>query len=173
MYHIQKEAFKVITAALEKKYAKQKYSLKGKEEYCFTFRCDEHSSRFIERRTNISHWLQIASPYYRNVKPQPFGRKVLVLGCDFRQNLPVVPPGNKTDVIGTSIKSFQLCNQLMNMRSRGQVKFNKRLLNIENGNLPNNYDPRNGNYEIPPVFLQRRIIGYMEYQLMRMTWRDC
>jgi ATP-dependent DNA helicase PIF1 len=67
---------------------------------------------------------------------RPFGGKVIVIGGDFRQTLPVVPRGKEIDIIETCIKSsdlwqhfFQL-SLITNMRSEGQDDFNRWLLDV-------------------------------------------
>lgn len=71
-----------------------------------------------------------------------FGGKVLVLGGDFRQTLPVVPRGSRTEIIETCIKSSRLWNQFQqfslstNMRSEGQHEHNQWLLSVGSGSLP-------------------------------------
>ena len=69
----------------------------------------------------------------------PFGGKVVVIGGDFRQTLPVVPRVNEVDVIQTCIKSSELWRHfvqlplLTNMRSEGQNLFNQWLLDVGAG----------------------------------------
>ncbi|XP_070494675.1 uncharacterized protein [Chironomus tepperi] len=68
-----------------------------------------------------------------------FGGKVIVVGGDFRQTLPVVPRGTRTDIIECCIKSSPLWrhfNQLsltVNMRSEGQMEYNQWLLDVGSG----------------------------------------
>ncbi|RWS26596.1 uncharacterized protein B4U80_06144, partial [Leptotrombidium deliense] len=45
----------------------------------------------------------------------PFGGKIMLLGGDFRQVLPVVKRAGKTQIINSTIKSSQLWNQFFNM----------------------------------------------------------
>ncbi|GBO22318.1 hypothetical protein AVEN_120640-1 [Araneus ventricosus] len=73
---------------------------------------------------------------------KPFGGKVIIIGDDFRQTLPVVPRGTRADVIESCIKSSPLwskCTHLSlttNIRFAGQREQNMWLLNIRSGNLP-------------------------------------
>ena len=72
---------------------------------------------------------------------QPFGGKVIVIGGDFRQTLPVVPRGTRTDVIESCIKSSTLWQKFIkltlttNMRSEGQNIHNDWLLSIGEGSI--------------------------------------
>lgn len=69
----------------------------------------------------------------------PFGGKVVVLGGDFRQILPVVQRGSKDDVIAVSLVSsylwplFTKLRLSENMRARLDTSFSKYLLNIGDG----------------------------------------
>jgi PIF1-like helicase len=72
----------------------------------------------------------------------PFGGKVIVIGGDFRQTLPVVPRGKPADVIEACLISSPLWNLfaqlslISNMRSEGQNEFNQWLLDIGISSLP-------------------------------------
>lgn len=73
----------------------------------------------------------------------PFGGKVIVLGGDFRQVLPVVPHGSRASTIQNSIKFsplwpiFQTLKLTKNMRAKPEEKeFAKFLLEIGNGTYP-------------------------------------
>jgi hypothetical protein len=72
----------------------------------------------------------------------PFGGKVFVVGGDFRQTLPVVARGSRTDVMECCIKASQLWRNFMqltlttNMRSEGQHEHNEWLLKVGSGCLP-------------------------------------
>lgn len=71
-----------------------------------------------------------------------FGGKVFVIGGDFRQTLPIVPRGSRTDVIECCIKSSRLWSKFKkltlttNMRSEGQNDHNDWLLRIGTGINP-------------------------------------
>lgn len=73
---------------------------------------------------------------------RPFGGKVFVIGGDFRQTLPVVMRGTRSDVIECCIKSsplwryFQRLTLSVNMRSEGQREHNEWLLRVGEGTLP-------------------------------------
>lgn len=70
---------------------------------------------------------------------RPFGGKILVLGGDFRQILPIVKPGSRTNIVKNCLKSSKLWSQFTvfklidNMRSPGQAEFNQWLIDIGEG----------------------------------------
>lgn len=72
----------------------------------------------------------------------PFGGKVLIVGGDFRQTLPVVPRGNRADIVESCIKTSQLWRHFehlkltTNMRSEGQQEHNNWLLKVGEGIIP-------------------------------------
>lgn len=72
----------------------------------------------------------------------PFGGKVFVVGGDFRQTLPVVVRGSRTDIIECCIKTSRLWSNFTqltlstNMRSEGQHEHNEWLLKVGGGCLP-------------------------------------
>ena len=73
----------------------------------------------------------------------PFGGKVLVLGGDFRQVLPVVRHGNKCAILAACLKCnslwslFKILKLSMNMRAqRDQKEFSEWLLSLGEGRLP-------------------------------------
>ncbi|ELP87942.1 hypothetical protein EIN_275290 [Entamoeba invadens IP1] len=74
----------------------------------------------------------------RNFSRFLFGGRIVVVGGDFRQILPVIPNGTKTEVIHNYVKNiflwklFEVHHLSTNMRSRGYNTFNKWLL--DNGN---------------------------------------
>ncbi|ELP91476.1 hypothetical protein EIN_143760 [Entamoeba invadens IP1] len=86
--------------------------------------------------------LQCIDTFLRNVgnKKLPFGGKVVIVGGDFRQTLPVVPHGSKNDIVKTCVKMapvwrrFEKLELRENMRSVGQKEFNHWLLEVGNGN---------------------------------------
>lgn len=69
----------------------------------------------------------------------PFGNKVVVLGGDFRQTLPVVPRGSRVEIIEATVKMsslwrlFHKVSLSQNMRSFGQGAHNEWLLEIGSG----------------------------------------
>ncbi len=42
---------------------------------------------------------------------EPFGGKVVVLGGDFRQTLPIVENGSAADILGNCLTTYELFNQ--------------------------------------------------------------
>jgi ATP-dependent DNA helicase PIF1 len=75
-----------------------------------------------------------------------FGGKIVVLGGDFRQILPVVPKGGQEDIVSASLPRPHLWQQVtilrfhINMRVmttnfEEQREFAKWVLNVEDGNL--------------------------------------
>ena len=77
-----------------------------------------------------------------------FGGKVMLLGGDFRQVLPVVPRATETVVIDTCLKRsilwqhFQQIKLTQNMRTnQGEQEFSKWLLELGNGTLIADLDP--------------------------------
>ncbi|XP_073305876.1 ATP-dependent DNA helicase RRM3-like [Primulina huaijiensis] len=83
-----------------------------------------------------------------------FGGKIIVFGGDFRQTLPIIPKGNKADVIDASIVMSPLWNQFdklnlkQNMRALLDPDFSSYLMRIGNG-----LEETNGKDEIqiPPT----------------------
>ena len=73
---------------------------------------------------------------------QPFGGKVFIVGGDFRQTLPVVARGTRTDIVERCIKTSRLWRHFTqltlttNMRCDGQTQHNEWLLQVGMGNLP-------------------------------------
>jgi PIF1-like helicase len=72
----------------------------------------------------------------------PFGGKMIVIGGDFSQTLPVVPQGKPADIIEACLISSPLWNLfaqlsfVSNMRSEGQNEFNQWLLDKGVSSLP-------------------------------------
>jgi hypothetical protein len=91
----------------------------------------------------------------------PYGGKVLLLGGDFRQYLPVVKHGNRVQATESAIINnttwplFRQIQLVQNMRTvPGSQEFTDWLINLGNGTLPET--PRLNNQElieIPPDFL--------------------
>lgn len=72
---------------------------------------------------------------------KPFGGKVLLLGGDFRQTLPVVPHGDRTKIVEACIKynklwqKFRILNLTNNIRSV-DTEFSNWLIQVGNGDTP-------------------------------------
>lgn len=88
----------------------------------------------------------------------PFGNKVILLGGDFRQVLPIVPHVPPAVVIETCIKRshlwhhFQVHELTVNMRSRpGEQEFSRWLLELGNGNLTSDIEV--DTIDIPPSMI--------------------
>lgn len=87
---------------------------------------------------------------------QPFGRKVIVIGGDFRQTLPVVAKGTRVDIIECCIKCtplWQIFTKLplsVNMRSNHENDHNNWLLSVGSGTLPEISGVPCNSIEIPP-----------------------
>lgn len=69
----------------------------------------------------------------------PFGGKLLILGGDFRQTAVIIPRGTSTDIAECCIKNSYLWTFVkkrsltINMRCKGEKKFNQWLLNLGDG----------------------------------------
>ena len=73
---------------------------------------------------------------------EPFGRKTIILGGDFRQVLPVIRFANRSDLIAASLKSsnlwshFKIIRLNQNMRTGpGEEEFSKWLMKLGNGEI--------------------------------------
>ena len=83
-----------------------------------------------------------------NNPDQPFGGKVIVLAGDFRQVLPIIKNGSRTQIVGASIKrsplwqhfkTFSLTENMRVLNSRTQPRFrefDEWLVKLGNGTLP-------------------------------------
>src|SRR5208282_5791702 len=94
----------------------------------------------------------------------PFGGKVILLGGDFRQCLPVVKHANRTVIVESSIKFSRLwsCFKRLklnrNMRTSGLNKeFNEWLIKLGDGKLPH-HKKIEGAIEIPSDFIIKNSI---------------
>ena len=114
------------------------------------------------------------------INQQPFGGKVIVVGGDFRQTLPVVVRGTRVDVIECCIKSsplwylFKKLTLTTNMRSVGQNDFNDWLLQIGSGFLPELPNVPINSVEIPNMLLTDQDLIEKVYgaDLIRMSVED-
>ncbi|XP_055523077.1 ATP-dependent DNA helicase PIF1-like [Wyeomyia smithii] len=96
----------------------------------------------------------------------PFGGKVIVIGGDWRQTLPVVPKGERIDIIEICLKSsflwssFETISLVSNMRNEGDVQFNHWLLDIGAGNVSPTEEIPNDAVQIPTSIVhQGNLIG--------------
>ncbi len=98
----------------------------------------------------------------------PFGGKVILLGGDFRQCLPVVKHASRLAIVQSSIKYSRLWHffkQLKlnrNMRTLdGNKEFNEWLIKLGDGTLPH-HKIIDGAIEIPPEFIvEGQVIDYI------------
>ena len=81
-----------------------------------------------------------------------FGGKIVILGGNFRQLLPILPRSIRSEVINLSIKSsilwnvFHKCQLTCNMRVIDEgISFSKFVLDVRNGDL----NDSNDNIDIP------------------------
>lgn len=113
-----------------------------------------------------SHALRCIDNLLREImcNESPFGGKVILLGGDFRQTLPVVPRGNRIKIVETCLKSSPLWKHFVqlqlyeNMRSEGQNNFNRWLLNIGEGKTPVIPNLVPGTIEIPQSMICKESI---------------
>lgn len=72
----------------------------------------------------------------------PFGGKVIVVGGDFRQLLPVVPRGTRPQILAECVisshlwQNFQVFTLSTNMRAQNDLEFAEWLLQLGTGTLP-------------------------------------
>lgn len=97
-----------------------------------------------ESSTLENHALRCIDKICREVKKLPdipFGGIVMLLGGDFRQTLPIVVRGSRTEILERCIKTnrlwrfFTQLSLTTNMRSINQNEHNKWLLNVGEGNV--------------------------------------
>jgi hypothetical protein len=85
---------------------------------------------------------------------KPFGGKVLLLGGDFRQTLPVVPHGSRSAIVEASLKfnalwhKFKILHLNSNVRSV-DADFSDWLIKLGNGDLTNDHGLSEDIIEIP------------------------
>lgn len=91
------------------------------------------------------HGLRIIDNVLRSImlQPQlPFGGKVIVVGGDFRQLLPVVPGASRPEILANCVtasplwKFFERIILEDNMRAQGDAEFIRWLLQVGTGSLP-------------------------------------
>lgn len=73
---------------------------------------------------------------------EPYGGKVMVFGGDFRQLLPIVQNGSRTQIVAECVVSNKLLSNNFfvifneNLRAKGDPEFCQWLLNVGTGTLP-------------------------------------
>ena len=94
----------------------------------------------------------------------PFGGKIIVLGGDFRQVLPVVPHASRAATIANSIKFsplwpiFKTLKLTQNMRAgTGEREFAEFLLQIGNGTFPHSGPENKSTIELPASIISEDI----------------
>ncbi len=91
-----------------------------------------------------------------------FGGKVVLLGGDFRQCLPVVRKGCKTKILESTVKSSKLWKHFKhvklskNMRAINDFSYSEWLLNMGNGILPGVVGVVPWTIEIPKSMLLKK-----------------
>jgi PIF1-like helicase/Helitron helicase-like domain at N-terminus/Helicase len=88
----------------------------------------------------------------------PFGGVTFVCGGDFRQTLPIVPHGSRSQIVEACMKTsrslwknFKTLALTQNMRTaEGEKEFAEFLMKIGNGDLPHHNDLGTDLIEIPP-----------------------
>lgn len=120
----------------------------------------------IDEITMISkHALRVIDSFLRalmgsdkeHLKKENFGGKVVVVGGDFRQLLPVVPGGSKEDIINECVissplwKNFKVLKLTHNMRAHNDEQYSSFLLKLGINSLPAVPEIKITNiFEIPP-----------------------
>ncbi|XP_055388273.1 uncharacterized protein LOC129616672 [Condylostylus longicornis] len=95
----------------------------------------------------------------------PFGGKIVILGSDFRQVLPVVRKGSRGTVVESTIKKsilwqyFQTFKLERNMRAITDPDFSQWLLNVGNGVITKPSSAKtNFSIKVPNSFLSNNIV---------------
>jgi len=116
---------------------------------------------FIWDEVTMTHYsaLDLADRLLREIMRdnRPFGGKVVVLGGDFRQCLPVVKRGDRVAVVKASIKSSTLWNNVnrltlktnMRVHNNTECDFREYLLSIGDATHPRMNDLKDNVVEIP------------------------
>src|SRR6267154_365002 len=88
----------------------------------------------------------------------PFGGKIIILGGDFRQTLPIVPHGSRSAIIEASIKFNNLWNDFNILKLTRNVRsldptFSDWLIKLGNGEMTNDKGLPEDIIEIPDHFI--------------------
>ena len=132
--------------------------------------CPSHKKAKILIKSNLIIWDEVSMTSWRAFKivddmfrdiceePQiPFGGKVILIAGDFRQVLPVVERGNRSDIIRESLKQSPIWRYVVhiplrvNMRTKqAESEFSEFLLRLGNGRANIN---QNNDIVIPSKFV--------------------
>jgi len=137
-YHSKYKLYPPITETTRSKIEENSYSASVIREASLNI-SDEATMKLNYALDGINHLFQMVDKN-RN---QPFGNKVLLLGGDFRQCLPVVRHGDRVQVVESTIKNnvtwplFRQLRLVQNMRTtQGSQEYADWLIQLGNGTLP-------------------------------------
>ncbi|XP_045025503.1 ATP-dependent DNA helicase pif1-like [Daphnia magna] len=153
-YHSQFKIYPPITETTRSKI----------EEHHFSAKLIRDAALIIEDEATVmtNHALNAIKHVTKKVTKnnKPYGNKVLLLGGDFRQCLPVVKHGNQVKVVEATIKNceswstFRHLRLTENMRTTaGSQEYANWLIELGNGTLPTTANLSSDVVEIPPDFL--------------------
>jgi hypothetical protein len=137
-YHSKYKLCPPITETTRSKIEESHFSAKIIREASLNI-SDEATMKLNYALNGINHLFQMMA---KN-RDDPYGNKVLLLGGDFRQCLPVVRHGNRVKIIESTIKTnetwplFHQLRLVQNMRTAaGSQEYADWLLQLGNGTLP-------------------------------------
>lgn len=97
----------------------------------------------------------------------PFGGKVIILGGDFRQVLPVIRTGNRVTIVNSTIKKSHLWGRFKhftlveNVRAISDPEFSRWILQVGNSSNPcsNGVRMTPNSIFIPPSFISQNVVS--------------
>jgi hypothetical protein len=120
---------------------------------------------FDEVTMASSHTLNCINRLLKEImsNDNPFGGKVLLLGGDFRQCLPIVPHANKAGILEQVIKESPLWNEFKILKLDTNVRsvdpeYSKWILNVGDGIKLNESGLEDDIVEIPPELLTEDLV---------------
>ncbi|CAN1153372.1 ATP-dependent DNA helicase PIF1 [Linum perenne] len=94
---------------------------------------DHSSTCVIKKGTSLAHLIQQATLIVWDEAPmvnrKPFGGKIVILGGDFRQTLPVITHGRREDSLGASLTRSYLWNHCILLRLHSNMRINDSSIN--------------------------------------------